>query len=64
MMEIASFIPIPGSTGELPDWGIVRGEMDSPSLASHLSAFPGEFLKARHGERVTKAHKSSFNDWG
>jgi hypothetical protein len=53
-MEIASFIPIPGSAGELPDRGIVRGEMDSPILAPHLSAFLGEFLKARHGERVTK----------
>jgi hypothetical protein len=54
MIEIASFIPIPGSAGELPDRGIVRGEMDSPSLTPHLSAFLGGFLKARHGEPVTK----------
>jgi len=55
MMAIASFIPIPGSAGELPDRGIVSGGMDSPGLAPHLSAFLGEFLKTRHGERVTKA---------
>jgi hypothetical protein len=55
MMAIASFIPIPGSAGELPDRGMVCGEMDSPSLAPHLSAFPGEFLKTSHpGDRMTK----------
>jgi len=55
MMAIASFIPIPGSAGELPDRGMFCGEMDSPSLAPHLSAFLGEFLKTRHGDRMAKA---------
>jgi hypothetical protein len=57
MMAIASFIHIPGSAGELPDRGIVRGGMDSPSLAPHLSAFLGEFLKTRHRNRATQAGK-------
>jgi hypothetical protein len=67
MMAIASFIPIPGSAEELPDRGIVCGGMDSPSLAPHLSAFLGEFLKTGHGNRANKAENemsaSGRNAW-